>query len=655
VVGRLLRRCLEKDPRLRLRDAGDARLELADALNGSPIDASSPTQPARISRRTAIGTLAGAAAGTAAGMLVASRYRSDGTPRSLARFAIPLPEKHYFAAGFNRRVVISPDGTHLACAVLVQGAQPTLLMRAMRDLELKSPAQGAFGTPFFSSDGRWLAYFGQEPPWRLRKVALSGGGAPVTICSWENHGGGAWTADDAIYFISAMPGALMRVSAAAGEPVEVRKIDIDRGERLLKFPHAIRGTDALLLTVATSDSESFDDAHIAVFSPRTGATRVLVEGGTGPCYSPTGHLVYARNGNLLAAPFDADRLELTGQPVTVLEGVLMSRVTGSANFDVSATGDLVYVPGRAVGGARTLHWVDRGGRPEPLQLPPRSYLHPRLSPDASQLAIEVEGSEHNVYVYDFRSGVLSNITNDGVSHWPVWSPDGQRIGYRSGPMGRFQLFEVPADRSRPATQVLEAGISQSPGSYSPDGRAMVFTMNLMTAAPSKIAVVPLDGDRTPRPLDDSRYAEGSPKFSPNGRYLAYCSNESGRPEVYIQAFPGPGSKIQVSTDGGTDPVWRRDGRELFYRNGDSMMGVPVSTDPTLTRGRPEQLWKGTYSHGTGSSCGAPGLTSSNYDVTADGQRFLMVRDDDVDDRQSSREMILVQGWGVELARLSART
>jgi hypothetical protein len=624
-------------------------------LNGPPIDSGAPIQAARISRRTAIGTLAGAAAGTVAGMLAVSRYRSDGTPRSLARFAIALPMRHYFAAGFNRRVVISPGGSHLACTVLVEGAQPSLLMRAMADLELKSPAQGAFGTPFFSSDGQWLAYFGQEPPWRLRKIALNGGGAPVTICSWENHGGGAWMADDVIYFISAMPGALMRVPAAGGEPVEVRKIDVDRGERLVKFPQAIQGTDAILLTLATSDTESFDDAHIAVFSPRTGATRVLVEGGTGPCYSPTGHLLYARNGNLLAAPFDADRLELTGQPVTVLEGVQMSRVTGSANFDLSATGDLVYVPGRAVGGARTLHWVDRSGRTEPLQLPPRSYLHPRLSPDATQLAIEVEGSDHNVYVYDFRSGVLSNITNDGVSHWPVWSPDGQRIGYRSGPMGRFQLFEVPADRSRPAIQVLDAGISQSPGSYSPDGRAMVFTMNAMTAAPSKIAVVPLDGDRTPRPLDDSRYAQGSPKFSPEGRYLAYCSNESGRPQVYVQAFPAPGPKVQVSSDGGTDPVWRRDGRELFYRNGDSMMGVPVITEPTLTSRRPEQLWKGNYSHGMGSSCGPPGLTSSNYDVTADGQRFLMVRDEDVDDKESSREMILVQGWASELSRISART
>jgi serine/threonine-protein kinase len=430
--------------------------------------------------------------------------------------------------------------------------------------------------------------------------------------------------------------------------------DLDRGERLYKFPYALPGGTAVLLTVGTIDTESYDDAQIAVVSLRTGEKRVLIEGGMCPCYSPSGHLVYARGGNLLAVPLDLDRLEVTGQPTTVLEGVLMSRNSGVANFDLSATGDLVYIPGPAVGGARTLHWVDRSGRAEQLPLPARSYLHPRLSPDATRLAIEVEGSDHNVYVYDFRSGVLSNITTDGVSHWPIWSPDGRRIGYRSGPMGRFQLFEVPADRSGPAEQVLGAGISQSPGSYSPDGRAIVFTMNVNTAAPPKVAVMPLEGDRTPRPLDDSRYAQGSPKFSPDGRYLAYCSNESGRPQVYVQAFPGPGPKVQVSSDGGTDPVWRRDGRELFYRNGDSMIVVPVVTEPTFTTGRPQQLWKASYSHGMSSSCGAPGLTSSNYDVTADGQRFLMVRDDDIE-KETSREIILVQGWAGELSRLSART
>src|SRR5882762_11937504 len=170
-------------------------------------------------------------------------------------------------------------------------------------------------------------------------------------------------------------------------------------------------------------------------------------------------------------------------------------------------------------------------------------------------------------------------------------------------------------------------------------------------APPRVTVVSLRGDGTPRPLDDSKYAQGSPKFSPDGRWLGYCSNESGKAQVYVQAFPGPGPKIQVSNDGGTDPVWKRNGGELYYRNGDSMMAVPVSTAATFKAGRPQELWKGPYSHGMSSSCGAPGATSSNYDVTADGNRFLMIKDEDRD-RVTSKEIVVVQGWADEVRRLS---
>ncbi len=246
--------------------------------------------------------------------------------------------------------------------------------------------------------------------------------------------------------------------------------------------------------------------------------------------------------------------------------------------------------------------------------------------------------------------MLANITNDGVSHWPVWSPDGKDIGYRSGPMGRFRLWQIPADRSRPPERVPASGASQSAESYSPDGCAMAYTTVAALGAPPKITVLPMEGDRKPRPLDDSKYAQGSPKFSPDGRWLAYCSIESGKPEVYVQAFPGPGAKIQVSNDGGTDPVWRRSGGEFFYRNGDSMMLVAVSTDSTFTAGRPQELWKGHYSHGMSTSCGAPGLTSSNYDVTADGKRFLMVKDED-QDSATSKQIVVVLNWADELNRL----
>ena len=649
-IRRLLRRCLEKDAKRRLRDMGDARIDLEDALTGGTRGDHAEEQTFGITRRTAIGVLAGAVAGSAAtGLFAISRYRGA-VSRRLTRFAIAdLAEDEWFVASHGRRIALSPDGTHLIYVAANATQLNRLSVRPLSDLKprllLENGAQ-----PFFSPDGAWIG-FSDVANEQMRKIALTGG-APVTVCRGFSGGGagGTWTDGDIIYFVGGNPAGLSRVAAGGGQPVEVATFDFANGERVYKFPCALPGGKGILLTVATMDSESFDDAHIAVFVLATGQKKVLIDGGTHPRYSPSGHLVYARNGQLLAVRFDPNRLEVTGQPSTVLEGVLMSRNSGVANFDIAASGDLAYIPGKAEGGARTLVWVDRSGRAEKVPLPTRSYLHPRISPDGRKVAVEIEGSHHDIYVYDFTSGVLSNITTDGVSHWPVWSPDGRDVGYRSGPMGRFQLWQVRADRSRAPESVPATGVSQSVESYSPDGRAIAYTA-AAPGVPPKVTVVALQGDRTPRQLDNSRYAQGSPKFSPDGRWLAYCSNESGKPEVYVQAFPGPGPRIQVSSDGGTDPVWRRTGAELFYRNGDSMMAVPVSPAPSFANGRPHELWKGHYSHGMSSSCGPAGPTSSNYDVTPDGERFLMINDED-QDSATSRQAVVVLGWADELNRLS---
>jgi eukaryotic-like serine/threonine-protein kinase len=649
-VRRLLVRCLDKDPKRRLRDIGDARLELDEALVSPSPSAERPSGV--VTRRTAIAALAGAAAGTlATGLLSRGRVRG-GISRGLTRFSIPVPDGQFIPAFWSNRLAIAPDGRLISFSTRNGTEHVHFYIHSLSDLESRLVKDVVPASPFFSPDRRWLGYFTATPP-SLRKMPLDGG-APITIFRRDaatGNSGATWADGDTIYFVAELPGGLMSVPAGGGQPTEILRIETSRGERTLKYPSALPGGGAVLYTVAKAESESFDDAHIAVFSPRTGQRKVLVEGGTHPRYSPSGHVVYARNGSLLAVPFDPDRLEVTGQPVTVVEGVLMSRNTGAANFDVSSSGDLAYVPGICEGGARTLCWVDRSGHAESLSLAARSYLHPRISPDARRLAIEIEGANHDCYVYDFASGVLSNITADGVSHWPLWSSDGQRIGYRSGSMGHFRLWQVPADRSRAPEQVLATGFSQNAESYSPDGRVMAYTAT-EPDAPSKVIMVRLEGDRTPQPLDDSTYAEGSPKFSPDGHWVAYCSTESGKPQVYVRAFPGPGPKLQVSNDSGTDPVWKRQGGELFFRNGDSMMVVPISTASGFTAGRPLELWKGHFSHGTSSSCGPPGFSSSNYDVTADGTRFLMIKDEDLDTARST-QIIVVLGWSDEVRRMSA--
>ena len=504
-VSRLLRRCLEKDPKRRLRDIGDARIELDDARSQAGDESGGSQQARGITRRTAIAALAGTAAGAVAtGAFAIRRYRDDATPRNVTRFAIAMPEGEVHNASHNCRLGISRDGRRIAFnTVGPNGIR--LYVRSLGDLEARLLKEAGEGfTPVFSPDDRSLLFVASR---QIRKVALSGG-APATVCTIGSFAGTTWADDQTIYFVSEVPGGILRVPANGGQPASVVEIDVANGERVLKFPHALPGGKAVLFTAAPADAESFDDAHIAVVSTASGTRKTLVEGGTFARFA-SGHLVYARNGSLLAVAFDPDRLEVSGQPFTVLDGLHMSRNTGAANFDIAANGDLAYIPGRAEGGARTLHWVDRSGKAEQVPLPSRSYLHPRLSPDGLKLAIEIEGSDHNVYVYDFRSGVIQNITTDGVSHWPVWSPDGLTIGYRAGPMGRFQLWQVPADRSQAPAQVPATGVSQSAESYSPDGRAIAYTTSDPNA-PSRITVVPLDGDRTPRPLDDSSTRKGHP-------------------------------------------------------------------------------------------------------------------------------------------------
>jgi Tol biopolymer transport system component len=274
----------------------------------------------------------------------------------------------------------------------------------------------------------------------------------------------------------------------------------------------------------------------------------------------------------------------------VLDGVFEKMVTPAAFslFVTSTNGSLAYAPGGPVGGGRKVVWVDRQSKLKPLPLPLRAYLHPRLSPDERRIAIEVEGPNHDVYLYDMDRGTLTKMTFDGSSHSPLWTLDGKRITYRVGMPAPFQIWWMPADRSGPAEQLTNIGTQQSAASWSPDGRTVAFTQ-VSTETAGDIYTLEVTGDGKPRVFAQSKFDEGTPRFSPDGRWIAFCSNESGREEIYVQACPGPGPKIQVSVDGGSDPVWRRHGGEQYYRDGDKMMAVAVTTRPTFNASRPKVL------------------------------------------------------------------
>ena len=511
--------------------------------------------------------------------------------------------------------------------------------------ERAKPVGGALGSaPFFSPDGKWLGFW-HAPTGTLRKVALTGG-APIKICpAISGIAGATWGPDDTIVFAWF---DLFSVPSAGGTPKLLLKVDEQKGERFFRHPYFLPSGKAVLFTIGTADSYSYDDANIGVLSLTTGEKKILIEGGSSARYSPSGHLIYARGGKLLAVAFDPDKLQVTGRPFPVVDGVFMSANTGMAAYSISSDGRLVYAEGPVERAARVPVWVDRKGRATPLSLPPRSYLHPKLSPDERRLAIEVEGASHDIFTYDFARGALTKMSFDGASHWPLWTPDGRRLTYRSWKTGTMTMWWMPADRSGAPELLTSVGSMQSPESWAPNGTMLAFTQMDNPESGSDIYLLPMEGNRTPRPLIRTKFSEGSPKFSPDGKWLAYSSNESGRPEVYAMTFPGPGPTIQLSTNGGTDPVWRRDGRELYYRNGDQMMVVSVTSSPQTTFAKPIVLWEAHYAAGVGSSCGMSGPTSANYDVSADGQRFLMI--EDKSEGLECKMLHVVTNWSRQLVR-----
>ena len=646
----LLRRCLTKDPRSRLHDIGDARLELEDTLAGRV------TGPTPLVERHGAGMRV---MGVAAGLLIAAagvglwawRSMEPPSPPRVARLSFDLPQ--------GSRIVPVWAATDLAFSrdsktlVYPVNFPPPNVAHTRRLDELDGkplPDAKGMGNPLYSPGDRWLLL----PDYSKRllvKVPL-GGGAPVPIAPFNMPFMGDWGKDGYIYWTSSLISGVIRTSENGGKDEPVTELDPEKQERAHRFARLLPDGKAIIFTVASGGIDSYDDARIDVVDLATKKRKTLVQGGTFARYSPSGHLVYARGGSLYAVAFDPRALEVTGTPVKVVDGVLMSTNIGTAYFDVSPAGDLAYAAGPVENGERTLHWVDRQGKATPLPLPPQSYLNPRISPNGKLLAVEVEGPNHDFYAYDFDRAVLSKITNDGTSHAPIWSPDGKRIAFRTWKGGKMTLAWMPADRSGPEELMVNVPAWQSAVSFSPDGKYLAFDQVAYDSTREDgVWIMPLTGDRQPRPFAKSRFPVGAGKFSPDGKWVVYCSMESGKAEIYVQPWPGPGPKIQISSEGGMDPAWRRDGREIFYRNASKMMVVPVNTQAAFQAGRPQLLWEGEYTLGLSSSCGLRGVTFTSYDVSVDGQRFLMIKDNDRN--MYATKVVVVLNWVEELKRLMA--
>ncbi len=525
-------------------------------------------------------------------------------------------------------MALSPEGNRIAF-VATKNRIRQIYVRDLGSEEARPVVgtEGAFCTPFFSPDGQWLGFWSDG---KLKKVSIAGG-SPVNLAPILGIGGASWGPDDTIIFSGG--NILQQVSAGGGGPRSITTIDPGKGELHHRWPQFLPGGKAILFTVAFG--VPLDDVQIVVQRLDTGERKLVAQGGTFPHYVPSGHVVYNREGRLIAVPFDLERLEVTGAPVPVVDNVMES-AQGAADFGFSSSGSLIYVPGGAAVARRSLAWVDRNGTAQRLVAPLNPYEFPKLSPDGRRAAVTLEGIVRTLWIYDFGRETLTRLLDGG---YPVWTPDGKRMTYSSG----RNLFWKPVDGSGAEERLTTSEYQQYPVSWSPDARFLAFVEYRPTTG-SDIWVLPMEGDRKPQPWLQTPSNESNPMFSPDGRWLAYVSNESGRYEVYVRPAPGPGQQWQISTEGGEGVSWSRNGRELFYRSGDKMMVVDVTTGPSFIAGRSRLLFEGPYKQ-TG---GFGEYVNANYDIALDGQRFLMVQPSEQE--LAATQINVVLNWFEELKR-----
>jgi len=534
-------------------------------------------------------------------------------------------------------VTFSPSGNAIVFLGMGDG-QRQLYLRELDSQQARPIAgtEGAFCTPFFSPDGQWIGFLADG---KLKKASLNGS-AVVALADMPGISGASWEIEEAI-ILSPGPGTrgLQRVPAAGGAPVQVTTLDTASGERAHQWPQVLPGGNTVLFSASVS--ENLEENRIVAQDLRTGERRILVQGGTFPHYVPTGHVVYVQKGILMAVEFDPQTMEVRGSPLQVRENVMESG-QGAAQYGVSHLGSFVYVPGGDLPDQRQLVLVDRTGKEQSLDAPMNAYAHVRLSPDSSRAAVEVDGGARTTWIYDVARKTRTRFFYEEGT-WPLWTPDSRQIVFYSRRAGTRGLFWKPAGGSGAEEQLVVTQADFAvPVSFSPDGRFLAFVESRPSTG-YDIGVLPLEGARTPQPFLQTRFNESTPMVSPDGRWLAYTSNESGRNEIYVQPFPTPGEKVQISRNGGADPVWAANGRELFFRGGDRMQAVPVQTNAGFVAGNPVELFD---ERAYGKLLRGP-VPMGSYDVTADGLHFLMIKAL----APAPTQINVVVNWFEELKRL----
>jgi len=628
-VRALLRRCLQKDKTLRLQAAGDARIEIHEALT-APVPAEPVAAQRKSRERLVWAAAASALALIAIAFAIGFVLRAPKPPQSLpaVRLSTEIGADASLFTGGGSDAILSPDGTRLALVAAGSDKKRRIYIRSLDQLQAAALAgtENARG-PFFSPDGQWIGFFADG---KLRKISVQGGAA-VTLCDAVDDRGGSWGEDGTIVFTPDSNGvALSKVSSAGGTPQPLTTLNKQAGEETQRWPQVLPGSKAVLFT-SNTHGNNYEDADIVVYSMASGQRKTVQRGGFYARYLPSGHLVYMHEGTLFAVPFDLKRLEATGQPAPILEGVVTSPSVGGAQFSFSETGNLVYVAGGTAGQNISIYWMDHEGKFTPLRETPGAYYDPAFSPDGKRLALEIfDGKRSDIWVYEWERDALTRLTFAGeANRFPVWTPDGQRIVYSSLEKGGvYNLWWIRADGAGDAQRLAESKSKYTPqaaGSWRPDGKVLAFRES-NPGTGDDIMTLSIEGDEKsgwkpgePKPFVNSAFAELEPAFSPDGRWLAYISNESGNNEVYVRPFPGPGGKWQISTGGGLYPKWSSNGKELFYRTEDSkIMAVTYTASADSFHADKPQLWSpGQFTD--------RGLGNYNFDLHPDGKRFAVLK------------------------------
>jgi Tol biopolymer transport system component len=644
-IMRLLRRCLDKDPRRRLRDIGEARLIIEDylanpaAAEAALAPAAAAAAPSRTSRRPWL--VAGGLAVITA-LVAWAPWRAPAAPPPVMEFDVELAPEPLFS-GYGGAAVLSRQGDRIAFAT--DGEERMLFVRDLSDPVPREVAGTELAYhQFFSPAGDWIGFFTRT---ELKKVSIRGG-APLVLAPVALNRGGTWTDDGSIIYAPNPSSPLMMIPEGGGEARAITQLDSTAGETSHRWPHVIPGRNAVLFTVF-NNSPGLVQGRLEVLDLETGKRKLLHHGGTDPRYVP-GYILYVYEQTLFGLPFDVKNLEVKGTPVPLIEKLRASPTEGAAQYDVAMNGTLIGMFGEAVSAdqADLVRIPLKGGREEVL-IEPMDLYGPAVSPDGRRVAYAVGSfALADVWVLDLARGTRTRLTfAEGQPDWhPVWSPDGRFIAYSSGEGGTAgsQLNIKAADGSGAQKRLSDQPNLQVPEQWSPDGSTLIFSQNvagnwgIWKTSAAELA-------EHEEVLNTPAF-EASPRLSPDGRWLAYMSGESGRSEVYVRPFPGPGGKWQISTLGGGEPRWSRRGNELFYRTDDSLYSVAITLgESSIDVARPRGRLKLPV---------GPDAIAGSYDLMPDGSAVVVAREVQRDrDVAPLRRVRLTLNWFQRLRALMA--